>query len=270
MHRAMTSVTLQGWSPLTGQALVPAFLIRSLGFYPTLLSNSLWSWVSKSQKKIILMQMYQVHFTLACFHVATSLAVKCHIPSTPMKPFRRHTLRAGGSPGGCLDGSFCVSTACQLMVPGATGRILLTPPVLRASLWLSVTQYPPRALFNSPANWPLCPHFLKMKYGLSLKEKYWITFSENIMIFKLYGLSWMCSLSFGLCVCFLDMKLKAQVVFYLTSLGPNPSLNRHGYLHLCIFVTKKWIFFSYCKVKEMIKTRISGNHLYNAWIFLRL
>lgn len=37
MHRAMASVTLQGWSPLTGQALVPAFLIRSLGLCPTLL-----------------------------------------------------------------------------------------------------------------------------------------------------------------------------------------------------------------------------------------
>ena len=32
---------------------------------------------------------------------------------------------------------------------------------------------------------------------------------------------------------------KGEVIFYLTSLGPNPSLNRHGYLHLCIFVTKK-------------------------------
>lgn len=83
------------------------------GFAPLFsTSNSFWSWISKSQKKIILMQMYQVHFNLACFHVATSLAVKCHIPSTPMRPSPRHMIRAGGSLGRWLDGSFCVSTAC--------------------------------------------------------------------------------------------------------------------------------------------------------------
>jgi len=135
---------------------------------------------------------------------------------------------------------------------GAPGQILLTPPVLQASLWLSVTQFPPRALFNSPANWPLCPPFLKKKHGLSQKEKYWIIFSENIMI-CMYELSWMCSLNFGLCVCSLDMKLKAQIVFYLTSLGPNSCLNRHGYLHLCIFVTKKWIFFSIARWRKLSK-----------------
>lgn len=117
-------------------------------------------------------------------------------------------------------------------------------PVLRASLWLSVTHFPPKALFNFPANWTARPPFLKKKHEFSQKGKYWIIFSENFMIFKLYRLSWMCSLSFGLCVYYLDMKLKVQIFFYLTSLRHNPSLNRHGYLYLCLFTIKKMIIFS--------------------------
>ena len=266
MHRATAS---QGWSPLTGQALVPAFLIRSLGLCPTLL-----------HLKLLLVLDFQVtkenHFDanvptafwlslLSCSHlIGCEMSYSFHPHETISQAHAQ-----GWGISWSLTGWVLLCKYHRLTdgAARAPGRVLLISPVLPASLWLSVTQFPPKALSNFPANWTARPSFLKKKHEFSQKGKYWIIFSENFMIFKLYRLSWMCSLSFGLCVYFLDMKLKVQIFFYLTSLRPNPSLNRHGYLHLCLFTIKKWLFFPYCKVKETIKTRISGNHFYNAWIF---
>lgn len=113
MHRAMTSVTLQGWSPLTGQAFVPAFLIRSLGFCPTLLHF-----------KLLLVLDFQVtkvnHFDakvpsafylslLSCSHfIGCEMSYSLH-PHEAIS--QAHAQGSWRSLGDCLDGSFCVSTA---------------------------------------------------------------------------------------------------------------------------------------------------------------